>query len=144
MSQQPSTEFFRHLRPLWFDARRAELRPHPQGGISFLLRPVAPRTYQFWLTICPLDTTFSARQAVLTLRRAASVAAPWGELELAAGPLLPQLVARAAATDLPSEVGHLLRHLTTVNELARRRAAAAAARAYNARLAAERGENEAS
>ena len=71
------TDIFRHYRPT------KKGRPAEKGGLSFLLRPTDYRVYNYWVYMCPLDTEFSAKQAVKTLRdRADSNVKPWGRVDI--------------------------------------------------------------
>lgn len=122
-----STEFFRHLRPQWFDAQRLQLVPEPRGGVSFLLVPVAEGRYDFWLNICPMTAPFSAKQAVAHLRRARQAGtAPWGTVTLDDRPIIQQLCEathRSPATGLPAiSVSRQLRLIECINAAASRHA----------------------
>lgn len=77
------SEFFRHLRPVWFDPKRVEIKPLSHGGLSFLFRPTDLGKYDFWLVICPSDIVFSAHGAVAKLRHIANNGVvPYGTIEL--------------------------------------------------------------
>ena len=80
----PSTStIFRHLRPKWFNAKRVEALPAANGGISFILKPVAEGVYDYWVYICPIDYPFSAKVAVAALRkRIENDVVPWGQITL--------------------------------------------------------------
>lgn len=116
------SEFFRHHRPLWFDLKRRELIPETKGGVSFMLVPVAEGVYDFWLNICPMDATFSARQAVAHLRRAReNGVAPWGQLTMNDRPIIEQLTnaVQYGSGLLPAAgVTHQLKLIECINEIA--------------------------
>jgi hypothetical protein len=85
-----------------------------------MLVPVAEGTYDYWINICPMDATFSARQAVSTLRRAkAGGTKPWGQITLTDQPIIEQLVENAGASvELPTNLGRLLRLIGAINSVA--------------------------
>jgi hypothetical protein len=111
-------EIFRHLRPHWYNRTSHTIEPLTHGGVSFLLKPTAERTYDFWIYICPEDASFSARQAVKSLRDVqARGVVPWGTLTLADDPIIEQL-SKFIITEqhvLPSEVGHQVLKIVMVN-----------------------------
>ncbi len=114
-------EIFRHLRPSWFNRKTHAIEPLTHGGVSFLLRPTGARTYDFWLYICPEDVSFSARQAVKTLRETAERGTvPWGTLTLGDEPIIEQLTRSIIYEQhvLPSEVGHQVLKIVMVNSYA--------------------------
>lgn len=120
---QKQVEFFRHCRPLWFDLKRRDLVPETKGGVSFMLVPVTEGVYDFWLNICPMDATFSARQAVAHLRRARqNGTAPWGQVILDDRPIVEQLhdaVVNNDRHEIPAAgVGHQLRLIECINAIA--------------------------
>lgn len=86
------TEIFRHLRPKWYDRKTHSIIPQKFGGISFLLKPVSEKTYDFWIYMCPQSAMFSTKQAVKTLRDKASEGiVPFGQIKLDDSPLMDQL-----------------------------------------------------
>ena len=86
------SEIFRHLRPKWYDRKTHQIIPQKFGGISFMLRPVAEKTYEFWIYMCPQSAMFSTKQAVKTLRdRASEGVVPFGRLVLDDSLLIDQL-----------------------------------------------------
>ena len=86
------SEIFRHLRPKWYDRKTHQIIPQKFGGISFMLRPVAEKTYEFWIYMCPQSAMFSTKQAVKTLRdRCADGVVPFGHIVLDETPLMDQL-----------------------------------------------------
>jgi|SRR5579859_537495 len=114
-------EIFRHLRPSWYDRKSHTVKPLTNGGISFLLKPTAERTYNFWIYICPEDASFSAKQAVKTLREiAARQTVPWGTLTTSDEPIIEQLTKFIIYEQhvLPSEVGHQVLKIVMVNSYA--------------------------
>lgn len=116
------TEIFRHLRSNWFDRRTSTLIPNPMGGVSFLLRPKAEKTYDFWVYICPDTASFSAKQSVKTLReRAASGVVPFGTISLTEEPLIEQLIRFVLSESgaLPSELGKQVLEILICNISAR-------------------------
>jgi hypothetical protein len=126
LSEKPSkqslsgtqTEIFRHLRPQWYNRKKHEIEPLANGGVTFLLRPVAARTYHFWIYICPEDAEFSSRQAVKTLREIASRGVvPWGIISLNEDAIVDQLTKFIITEQqaLPSEVGHQVLKMVIVN-----------------------------
>lgn len=103
--------------------KRRELVPETRGGVSFMLVPVSEGVYDFWLNICPMDATFSAKQAVTHLRRAkVNGVAPWGRLTLDDRPIVEQLhdaVVNTQQPELPAAaVGHQLRLIECINAIA--------------------------
>jgi len=127
LPQQRSTtqsEIFRHIRPHWFDKRRHSLVPHSQGGISFLLKPVAEGVYDFWIYICPKDIEFSSRQAVKSLREiAARGVVPFGTVTPGDDPLVDSLT-RFVINErmkLPSEASQQLLMITITNGYANKK-----------------------
>lgn len=87
-----SSEIFRHLRPLFFDKKRKELLPLKNGGVSFLLHPIGPGTYNYWIYACPPLAPFSAKQAVASLRKVKEAGVvPWGTIKLSSSPILDEL-----------------------------------------------------
>ncbi len=114
-------EIFRHLRPQWYNRAKHLIEPLTHGGISFLLQPVAERTYSFWIYICPEDAAFSSRQAVKSLRdTVARGTVPWGTITLTEDPIIEQL-SKFIITEqhvLPSEVGHQVLKMVMVNNYA--------------------------
>lgn len=77
-------EIFRHLRPLLFNKKAGELVPLTNGGISFMFLPSQQiAEYNFWIYECPDIAPFSAKQAVVSLRRSVERGTvPWGTVEL--------------------------------------------------------------
>jgi hypothetical protein len=122
VSETSTSEFFRHLRPQWFDLSRRELKAHPNGGVSFLLVPVAERTYDFWVNICPEDAPFSSRHAVDSLRKVrAAGTAPFGQLQLDERPIFDQLVEEVRRlAPPPYELGRYVSKISLLREVAAR------------------------
>jgi len=105
-------EIFRHFRPLKFDRSRVTVTPLSNGGVSYLLRPTEDGTYNFWIYICPFDAGFSAKAAVKRLREVVDDGvAPWGTIKMNSLPLIDQLVAATTQTDLPTEVGDMVKKI---------------------------------
>lgn len=118
------SEIFRHIRPHWYDYRTHRLVPQSKGGISFLLRPSAERTYDFWAYICPEDTEFSAKQAVKTLRdNAAKGTVPFGSVILTEEPIVDILTRFIINEEmaLPSEASKQLLSITIINSYANKK-----------------------
>lgn len=119
-----SSEIFRHLRPHWFDYKSHRLIPHSQGGVSFLLRPQSPGTYDFWIYICPENATFSSRQAVKTLRDSADRGiVPFGTIQISDEPITDTLTRFVINEQmaLPSEASHQLLKITIINSYANKK-----------------------
>lgn len=115
-------EIFRHLRSHWYDTKSGTLVPGNMGGVSFLLKPTAERTYVFWVYICPNSAIFSAKQATKTLReRATNEVVPFGEIKITDEPLLEQLIRFVLneKMSLPSELGKQILDILIVNISAR-------------------------
>lgn len=106
------TQIFRHFRPVWLDERNACLKPSAHGGITFLVSPTGPKTYDFWIYICPPSISFSTRQATRALRdRCTRQVVPFGTISLVEGrPLLDQLISFMLrdSSALPSEAGQMV------------------------------------
>ena len=123
-----SREIFRHLRPHDFDPYRKEITPNQFGGLSFLVHPINDE-FDFWVYICPNNTTFSARQAVKSLReRAANGVVPFGTFTPSEEPLIDQLINYVSSANvlLPTEIGAQAHQIIQTNE----RALSLRARAY--------------
>ena len=91
MNEDRCKEFFRHLRPTWFDKVTIRVLPLRCGGVSFLIRPTLVG-YDFWVNICPKDTAFSASQAIHSLRSASkSGVTPWGQVPFSTEPVLDNI-----------------------------------------------------
>lgn len=115
------SEIFRHLRSHWYDRKSHTIKPLTHGGVSFLLQPTAEKTYDFWIYICPEDASFSARQAVKTLREIAErKTVPWGTVVMNEEPIIEQLTKSIIYEQhvLPSEVGHQVLKIVMVNSYA--------------------------
>lgn len=113
------TEFFRHLRPHWFNRERMQIEPLTNGGISFLLFPVAEKTYDYWVYICPEDAMFSAKAAVKKLRQVKKTGtAPWGTIILTNKPIIDILCDNASLPKLPSNLADLIKKIKYLNERA--------------------------
>lgn len=108
-------QIFRHFRPLEL-TKRGELIPQRNGGISFLCLPFDERKYKFWLYICPMNMGFSSKAAVTALRTRAESAAPWGEFQLTDEPLIDQLLREACNSELPTEVGSMIKNIQLINQ----------------------------
>lgn len=116
-------EIFRHLRSKWYDRRKDDIVPAKFGGISFLLKPVADKTYDFWVYFCPKTAVFSAKQAVKTLReRSQEGIVPFGRIILDDSPLIDQLIKYLVKEQmsLPSETAHMALEIALVNAYAER------------------------
>lgn len=108
-------EIFRHFRPTWFNAARAEIEPATHGGISFLFRPVnnTPR-YDYWIYIVPESISFSTKGSVVALRDTANRGIkPWGTIMLGTEPILNEAVNSLIQGDgqLPTEVARLAQRI---------------------------------
>jgi len=115
------SEIFRHVRPHWYDYKSHRLIPQVRGGISFLLRPSAERTYDFWIYICPEDIEFSSKQAVKSLRdSAARGTVPFGHVVLTDEPIVDVLTRFVINEEmaLPSDASKQLLSITTINDYA--------------------------
>lgn len=88
-------DFFRHLRPVWFDRRQGVIVPQKHGGISFMFSPTETAEYAFWIIICPASAEFSARAATIKLRdvKARNIV-PYGNITLDGSPVV-ELALRA-------------------------------------------------
>ena len=86
-----------------------------------MLIPVAEKTYDFWIYVCPLEITFSSKQAVKSLWDAYERGTvPWGTIVMSAEPLLEQLIRFMIneQTNLPSEVGQQVLEIVITNSTA--------------------------
>jgi hypothetical protein len=112
------TEIFRHLRPHQYNPRIENVEPMINGGISFMLQPVGEKQYDYWISICPLDCSFSAKQAVKNLREAAERGVvPWGTMTLTDDPLINQLENDVMNEYelIHSEIVHLVKSIRKIN-----------------------------
>jgi hypothetical protein len=114
-----SKGFFRHIRPLVYDAVSHTMTRHPKGGVSFYIAPIADRSYDYWIYVCPLDTRFSARQAVHSLRQNAKETAPWGNIALGDGEsIINKLINdMETASELPSDIPNMVKAILAGNEI---------------------------
>lgn len=113
-----NTEIFRHLRPKFFDPRKFELVPYANGGISFLLKPTGDKQYDFWIYICPSNTSFSVKQAVKRLRDSAtSGTVAWGQISLTGESIIDLLIKNVMEENqaLPSEVAKQVLDVVIIN-----------------------------
>lgn len=104
------TEIFRHLRPKRYNMATHEIVTQKFGGISFMLKPVCEKTYDFWIYLCPKSAIFSTKQSVKTLRdRRDEGVVPFGRIVLDDSPLMDQLVAFVIKEkmELPSDASKL-------------------------------------
>lgn len=115
----PSMGFFRHVRPLVYDPISHTMTRHPKGGVSFYIAPIADRSYDYWIYVCPLDTRFSARQAVHTLRQNSGNVAPWGNIALGdEESIINKLVNNMeTAPELPSNIPNMVKSILAGNEI---------------------------
>jgi len=87
-----------------------------------MLVPVAEQEYDFWVNICPMDALFSAKHAVVTLRRIKQEGiAPTGRIKLDGAPIVDQLV-KFVVSNYPSpyELGKLVEFIALTNNMANR------------------------
>lgn len=114
-----NNEIFRHLRPLWYDKNKHELVPQSNGGISFLLVPTELGTYNYWIYFCPLNVSFSTKQAVKVLRNIYNK----GVVNIGAiiinqnEPLIHQLIKDVMSENfvLPSDMAKLVLSIIIIN-----------------------------
>ena len=86
-----------------------------------MLIPIAEKTYDFWVYVCPRDITFSSKQAVKSLWEAYERGTvPWGTINMSTEPLLDQLIRFMIneQTSLPSEVGQQVLEIVITNSTA--------------------------
>lgn len=114
-----SMGFFRHIRPIVYDAVSHTMSRHPKGGVSIYIAPIADRSYDYWIYVCPLDTRFSARQAVHSLRQTSLEATPWGNISLGdEESIVNKLISSmGAASELPSDIPNMVKAILAGNEI---------------------------
>jgi hypothetical protein len=77
------------------------------GGVSFMMKPIGEKVYEYWIYICPKSAPFSVKQAVKRLRDSAlGNTVPWGHIELDGSSILDLLIKSVMVEEqlLPSEV----------------------------------------
>jgi hypothetical protein len=114
------TEFFRHIRPVYFDKQRMELMKETNGGFSFLIRALPEDQYAFWVYVCPQSIPFSSKPAIKALReRVSNGIEPFGTFKIDQG-IIPSLsqaaISRSKALGL--EFGHYLERIVNNNQRA--------------------------